>query len=170
MNLSHVTARVGERRGGLPALSSKSHMIPKGSLKKKQRRENIITTPKHSPSSKKRGKRPLTSMKDDVKLPSTAAHSGWFLPLPTDEEHFLHFHTAQKNKRIHSHQATGHQVPAGFVPGRGCLIAVVFQLTWLSCSPWKHPPCSLWFHQVPRISFFTKNSLFPSLAPVQSLI
>lgn len=89
MNLSHVTEWVKEG-GDLPALSSKSHIIPKGSLKREQRRENIIITPKHFPH-------PQKMWEEALNIPSPAAHLGGsplspliknifaFLPHSTDE-------------------------------------------------------------------------------------
>lgn len=62
MNLSCVTARVGKRRGRLPALSPKSYMTPKGSLRrggsagmeKREHRYHTKKTP-HPPQNIERG-------------------------------------------------------------------------------------------------------------------
>ena len=175
MNLSCVTARVGRSRGDSPTSSPNSYMVPKGSLKRgvsagMEKREHHYHT-KKLPILHKTWKEALNIRERWCQPPTNTSALGLVPP------HLSHrfstcciFTTAQIKKKIQPHQATGHQLPLGFVPVRSYLIAMVFQLTWISWCPLNHPSYSLWFQELPTIFLFIKYSLFPSLATMKSLI
>lgn len=159
--ICHVWLLEWVKEGGdLPAPSPKSHMVPKGSLKRgvyagTEKREHHYHT-KNLPVLHKTWEEALSVSERWCQPPINNSALGLVPPdLSCRWSTCCIFTTAQiKKKNKHPHQATGQKLPLSFVPVRWYLIAVVFQLTWLSCCPLEYPSYPLWFQQLPRIFFF----------------